>query len=116
MVAEFESDLIRLRPCDGMKVAKAKGWLRGKQAKLNRKQEARLVSLVHSDEYSTLEVAEPFGVGRSTVYRAIERQRVAAKAGLAQGVTKALTRPQRRLSRIRHPTGDAGVPGRPARW
>lgn len=39
---------------------------------------------MHSGEYSTLEVAELFGVGRSTVYRAIERQRVAAKAGLAE--------------------------------
>ena len=40
------------------------------------------MSLVHSGEYSTLEVAELFGVGRSTVYRAIERQRTAAKAGV----------------------------------
>ena len=31
MVAEFESDLIRLRTVEGMKVAKAKGRLRGKQ-------------------------------------------------------------------------------------
>jgi transposase len=31
---------------------------------------------VHSGEYSTAEVAELFGVGRSTVYRVIERQRV----------------------------------------
>jgi Resolvase, N terminal domain len=31
MVAEFESDLIRLRTREGMKVAKAKGQLRGKQ-------------------------------------------------------------------------------------
>jgi len=84
MVAEFESDLIRLRTVEGMKVAKAKGRLRGKQPKLNPKQEAHLVSLVHSGEYSTLEVAELFGVGRSTVYRAIERQRVAAKANLAE--------------------------------
>lgn len=30
-VAEFESDLIRLRTREGMKVAKAKGRLRGKQ-------------------------------------------------------------------------------------
>lgn len=66
-----------------MKVAKAKGRLKGKQPKLSRKQEAHLVSLVHTGEYSTLEVAELFGVGRSTVHRAIERQRVAAKAGLA---------------------------------
>jgi DNA invertase Pin-like site-specific DNA recombinase len=88
MVAEFESDLIRLRTVEGMKVAKAKGRLRGKQPKLNRKQEAHLVSLVHSGEYSTLEVAELFGVGRSTVYRAIERQRVAAKAGLAEASSR----------------------------
>lgn len=46
MVAEFESDLIRLRTVEGMKVAKAKakGRLRGKQPKLNRKQEAHLGS------------------------------------------------------------------------
>jgi excisionase family DNA binding protein len=38
---------------------------------------------VHSGEYSTHEVAELFGIGRSTVYRAIDRQRVAAKADIA---------------------------------
>jgi DNA invertase Pin-like site-specific DNA recombinase len=57
-----------------MKVAKAKGRLRGTPPKLNCRQEAHLLSL-HSGEYSTLEVDELFGVGRSTVYRAIERQR-----------------------------------------
>ena len=35
MVAEFKSDLIRLRTREGIKVAKAKGRLRGKQPKLN---------------------------------------------------------------------------------
>ena len=91
MVAEFESDLIRLRTREGMKVAKAKGRLRGKQPKLNRRQEAHLVSLVHSGEYSTLEVAELFGVGRSTVYRAIERQRVEATSRPRGGDIEALT-------------------------
>jgi transposase-like protein len=76
------------------------------QPKLNRRQEAHLVSLVHSGEYSTAEVAELFGVGRSTVYRAIERQRVEARAGLADATSRALTPPPpRRLSRIRHPCG-----------
>jgi DNA invertase Pin-like site-specific DNA recombinase len=71
-----------------MRVAKAKGRLRGKQPKLNRKQEAHLGSPVHSGEYSILEVAELFGVGRSTVYRAIERQRLEARAGLAEAASK----------------------------
>lgn len=52
MFAEFESDLIRLRTREGMKVAKAKGRLRGQQPKLNRRQEARLASLIDSGEYT----------------------------------------------------------------
>lgn len=105
MVAEFESDLIRLRTREGMRVAKAKGRLRGKRPMLNRHQEGHLVSLVHSSEYSTLEVAELFGVGRSTVYRAIERQHVEARAGLARRHRGADTGARRRLPRIRHPCG-----------
>jgi len=73
MVAEFESDLIRLRTRDGMKVAKAKGRLRGKQPKLNPRQEAHLVTLHRAGEHSTAELGDLFGVARSTVYRAIDR-------------------------------------------
>ena len=71
-----------------MKVAKAKGRLRGKQPKLSGEQEAHLVSLVHSGDYSTAEFAELFGVGRSTVYPAIERQRMEARAGLAEATSR----------------------------
>jgi DNA invertase Pin-like site-specific DNA recombinase len=88
MVAESESDLIRLPTREGMNVAKAKGRLRGKQPKVNRRQEAHLVSLVHSGEYSTAQVAELFSVGGSTVYRAIERQRIEARAGLAEASSR----------------------------
>jgi DNA invertase Pin-like site-specific DNA recombinase len=73
MVAEFEADLIRLRTREGMRVAKAKGKLRGKQPKLNPRQEAHLVELYRSGEHSTAELADLFGVARSTVYRALER-------------------------------------------
>jgi DNA invertase Pin-like site-specific DNA recombinase len=45
MVAEFAADLIRLPTREGMRVAKAKGRLRGKQPKLNPRQEAHLVAL-----------------------------------------------------------------------
>ncbi len=79
MVAEFESDLIRLRTREGMKVAKAKGRLRGKQPKLNPRQEAHLVSLLETGDHSTAELADLSGVGRSTVYRAQQRHRAATR-------------------------------------
>jgi DNA invertase Pin-like site-specific DNA recombinase len=37
MVAEFESDLIKMRTREGMKIARAKGRLRGKKPKLSRR-------------------------------------------------------------------------------
>lgn len=73
MVAEFEADLIRLRTREGMKVAKAKGRLRGKKPKLNPKQEAHLVKLHEAGEHTTAELGELFGVARSTVYRTVKR-------------------------------------------
>jgi len=76
MVAEFESDLIRLRTREGMKVAK--GRLRGKKPKLNPRQEAHLVELFETGEHSTAELADLFGAGRSIVYRALERSNSAA--------------------------------------
>jgi DNA invertase Pin-like site-specific DNA recombinase len=79
MVAEFESDLIRLRTREGMKVAKAKGRLRGKQPKLKPRQEAHLAALYEAGDHSTAELAELFGVGRSTVYRSIHRAGAGAR-------------------------------------
>lgn len=73
MISEFEADLIRMRTREGMKVAKAKGRLRGKQPKLSAKQEKHLLGLHIAGEHSKAELAELFSVGRSTVYRAIER-------------------------------------------
>ena len=78
MVAEFESDLIKMRTREGMKVARAKGRLRGKKPKLSPRQEAHLVELHHAGAHTSPELAELFSVARSTVYRAIERARTAA--------------------------------------
>ncbi|MDV8147426.1 recombinase family protein [Arthrobacter sp. B10-11] len=75
MVAEFESDLIRARTREGMKIAKAKGRLRGKKPKLSPAQEAHLVKLHDAGEHTTGELAELFSVARSTVYRAVQRAR-----------------------------------------
>jgi DNA invertase Pin-like site-specific DNA recombinase len=73
MVAEFESDLIRMRTREGMKVAKAKGRLRGKQPKLKATQEAHLVALYRAGEHTVSELEQLFPVTRSTIYRAIAR-------------------------------------------
>ena len=76
MVAEFEADLIRLHTIrEGMKVAKAKGRLRGKQPKLKPNQAKHMLELHDLGTYTQAELAELFGVGRSTIYRTIERIR-----------------------------------------
>ncbi len=73
MVAEFESDLIKMRTREGLAVARAAGKLRGRKPKLSPRQEAHLVELHRTGEKNPAELAELFSVGRSTVYRAIER-------------------------------------------
>ena len=56
-----------------MKVAKAKGRLRGKQPKLSPMQEAHLVKRYRAGAHTVSELEELFGVTRSTVYRAVQR-------------------------------------------
>jgi len=72
MVAEFEADLIRTRTREGMAIAKAAGKLRGRKPKLTPSQEKHLVQLHRSGAHTTSEIAEIFGVARSTVYRALQ--------------------------------------------
>jgi DNA invertase Pin-like site-specific DNA recombinase len=73
MVAEFEADLIRARTREGMAIAKAAGKLRGRKPKLTASQEEHLVQLPRTGEHTTSEIAELFGVARSTVYRAVQQ-------------------------------------------
>ena len=87
MVAKFEADLARTRTREGMKVARAKGRLRGKQPKLSARQEAHLLSLYRGGEHTVGELEELFSVTRSTVYRAVRRatlQDQEAASGLRQ--------------------------------
>jgi DNA-directed RNA polymerase specialized sigma24 family protein len=42
-----------------------------------------MVALLHAGEYSTAELADLFGVARSTVYRAVERERARVSAGVS---------------------------------
>jgi DNA-binding MarR family transcriptional regulator len=52
-----------------------KGRLRGKQPKLKPNQAKHLLELQNSGNYTQAELAELFGVGRSTIYRTIARMR-----------------------------------------
>ena len=70
--------MIRARTREGMRVAKAKGRLRGKQPKLSATQEAHLVKLYRVGEHTISELEELFAVTRSTVYRAVRRASAAA--------------------------------------
>lgn len=74
MVAEFEADLIRARTREGMAVAKAKGRLKGKQPKLSKAQRKHLLTLHDAGEHTQAELAELFGVSRTTVYRELQRR------------------------------------------
>ena len=92
--AEFEADLIRMRTCDGMAIARAKGKLRGKQPKLSDRQQRELCRMhatgeyseemsdrqqrelcrMHATgEYSISDLAELFSVSRPTLYRTLNQ-------------------------------------------
>lgn len=73
--AEFEADLIRLRTREGMKIARAKGRLRGKQPKLSDKQQKELGRMHGTGQYSISDLAELFSIFRPTVYRTLLRSR-----------------------------------------
>jgi DNA invertase Pin-like site-specific DNA recombinase len=71
------NDAVILTPSavqQGMKVARAKGRLRGKQPKLTRIQARHLVELNAQGVYTTAELAELFNVSRATVWRTIQRE------------------------------------------
>lgn len=83
MVAEFESDLIRARTREGMATAKVRGKLKGRKPKLSPAQERHLVALHRAGDHSIAELVELFGIGRATVYRALDRHPLDADSGLA---------------------------------
>ncbi len=88
MVAEFESDLIKARTREGLAVARAAGKLRGRKPKLTPTREALLVDLHGTGQKSPSDLAELFGVGRSTVYRALERAATETAAAARTGPAK----------------------------
>jgi len=68
-----------------MQVAGPKGSTARQAAEADARPEAHLVALHRAGEHSTAELAELFGVARSTVYRAIDRE--AAREAAAHPAT-----------------------------
>jgi DNA invertase Pin-like site-specific DNA recombinase len=83
MFAEFESDLIRARTREGMKVAAKKGKLKGGKPKLSPAAERHLVALHRAGDHSISELCDLFSIGRATVYRALDRHPVEEDGQLA---------------------------------
>ncbi|MBF8192311.1 recombinase family protein [Nonomuraea sp. K274] len=78
--AEFEADLLKMRTREGMAIARSKGKLKGKQPKLSARQQAELVRMHSSGEYSITDLMEVFTVGRATVYRVLDRAKAQQSA------------------------------------
>jgi DNA invertase Pin-like site-specific DNA recombinase len=81
--AEFEADLIRLRTREGMKIARAKGRLRGKQPKLSDKQQKELGRMHGTGQYTISDLADLFSISRPTVYRTLLRSQVTGSTVLS---------------------------------
>ncbi len=68
-----------------MAVARAAGKLRGRKPKLTPAREALLVDLHRTGQKSPSDLAALFGVGRSSVYRALQRATTDTSAGGSAG-------------------------------
>jgi DNA invertase Pin-like site-specific DNA recombinase len=70
--AEFEADLTSERTLDGLEAARARGRTGGRRPKLNPRQVALARQLYDSREHTVGQIAETFGVTRSTIYRHLD--------------------------------------------
>lgn len=82
MVAEFERDLLRARTREGIAIVRDKGRLKGRPPKLTPAQERHLVDVHVAGTHTIGELAVLFGLGRATVYRALDRARSARTVNL----------------------------------
>ncbi|MET8048307.1 recombinase family protein [Streptosporangium sp. NPDC005286] len=71
--AEFEAGLLKMRTREGMAVARSRGRLKGRRPKPTARQQAELVRIHATGEYTIAELMEVFSIGRATVYRVLGR-------------------------------------------
>jgi DNA invertase Pin-like site-specific DNA recombinase len=68
-LAKFERNLIRERTLAGLKAARARGRHGGRPRKLKTKDIQAIKALMHAGELPVQDIADRFGVARSTLYR-----------------------------------------------
>jgi DNA invertase Pin-like site-specific DNA recombinase len=83
LIVDFEAALARGRVIEGMNLARVKGRLKGRAPKLAQIQQGYVVELFNSGNYTVAEIASLMSVGRSTVYRTVQRAERARANGLA---------------------------------
>ncbi len=71
IVSEFETDLRAERQADGIKSAQKRGVQFGRKRKLSVEQVKDIINLQNKAEMTNKEIADKFGVGRSTVLREV---------------------------------------------
>lgn len=74
-VAEAEGGWVSLRTTEAMAQPKVRARLKGKQPKLTPKQDAIIARHLDEKDLTAAEVAQMFNIGRTGVYRALERHR-----------------------------------------
>ena len=68
VLAEYERDIIRVRTLEGLAAARARGQRLGRQEALNQKQKDKVIELRSSGQ-SLREIAQTFGVSKTTIQR-----------------------------------------------
>jgi DNA invertase Pin-like site-specific DNA recombinase len=77
--AEFEREMIRERTRAGLREARIKGSVPGRQPKVTAEQRKEIVEAVSSGRKTAAEIARLFKIHRATVSRFVSQARVAKK-------------------------------------
>jgi len=68
-MAEFENDIRKERQAEGIKSAIKRGVKFGAKRKMTNEQVVEAIELQNSGEFTNQQIADRFGVGRSTLLR-----------------------------------------------
>src|ERR1019366_2098234 len=74
-LAEFERDILRQRVNAGLKAARRRGRVGGRPKALDEADLKKARALLHSGEYTRVQVAEELEVSRHTLWRALSPER-----------------------------------------